>query len=236
MSADANQFLRDYRNFILTIEKPAEAAWRGTLYHATCAGGMVFETPLEMARLVEDICDESQVPRSLVEDRCFTKRAALKSEDAKAVPKARSYSGSVKGESIQFKICLNHRYNASWQGVIERIGTNNQVVFHSFLQLMEQIMMAFPQKEAVSGTYGQMLAVVNGKGSFDVSKDGMQWYKLPGASYHIKVLYHENYTCQGIVRWLEAKESMCFRSFLELAKMTDVSCAAEIECEELQFG
>ena len=31
MSADANQFLRDYRNFILTVEKPKGASWSGTL-------------------------------------------------------------------------------------------------------------------------------------------------------------------------------------------------------------
>lgn len=135
-----------------------------------------------------------------------------------------------------FRISLRHRYNASWQGWIERIGSNHQVVFHSFLELIEQIMMAFPEDEVSTDVYGRMLELVNGRGVSNVSKDGMQWYTVPGASYHIKVLFHENHSWQGVVRWLEAKESMNFRSFLELAKLTNVSCAVSMECEELQLG
>ena len=75
MSGDANQFLKDYRNFILTVEKSEGEALRGSLFHKTCAGGVRFGTFMEMARLVEDICDQESVPKAVVEDRCFVKTA-----------------------------------------------------------------------------------------------------------------------------------------------------------------
>ena len=236
MSGDANQFLKDYRNFILTVEKPEGEALRGSLFHKTCAGGARFGTFMEMARLVEDICDQESVPKAVVEDRCFVKTAVPGPESQNPIQKARRYHTDGTCDTVQFRICLRHRYNASWQGWIERKGTNNQIVFHSFLELIEQIVMAFPEEEVVSGTFGYMLEKVNGCGVSTVDAAGMQWYTVPGATYHIQVLYQENDTWQGIVKWLEAKETMRFRSFLELAKLTDMSCAVELEYEELQLG
>lgn len=237
MSADANQFLRDYRNFILTVEKPKGSSWSGTLFHKTCAGGSCFETPIEMARLMEEICEEPSAPKAVMEDRCFVKSRVSQPETAKPIQNTRKcQEASAPCAAGLFKISLRHRYNASWQGWIERSGTNHKVVFQSFLELIEQIMMAFPEDEVSPDVFGQMLELVNGRGVSKVSKDGMQWYSVPGASYHIKVLFRKNHSWQGVVRWLEGKESMNFRSFLELAKLTNVPCAVEVECEELQLG
>lgn len=235
MSADSNQFLRDDRNFILIVELSEEGSWNGSLFHKTCAAGVYFDAPIEMALVVEEICNQTDTPKAFMEDRKFakTKKGAL----GVTGPVTKSPHSAVENENRGlFRVCLRHRYNASWQGWMEQIRNNKKTVFHSFLELVEQITMSLQGEVSSRRGLGGRLALTNGRGEVTIGENGAQWYRVPGATYHVTVLYHENHTWQGVVRWLEARECVRFRSFLELAKMTDVPRAIEIECKELQSG
>lgn len=252
--ADVAEFLEDIKDFVLEINVGGKVPWHGNLYHKIKKQKVRFDSLLEMAWLVEDICDHTGIPKASVELRRF-KNGLYDQEEGNGGSSAYCSSPEEGGaRALLFRLHLQYRSNASWQGWLESIDTGSSAGFNSFLNLAEQLCgvlwketygeeltaaeveetisyegipadergLSSIRKEPGESSIGRLLWLVTGKKTRFSGHSGILW--LPGkrGSFQVDIKFQRNHTWQGTARWLEKKEELQFRSFLELLKITDV--------------
>lgn len=138
LMTDVKEFLEDFKDFVLWINVSEGAPWRGNLYHKVMKREAGFNSLLDMALMVENICECTGIPKANMEVRRFK---SLDQSDEGAGEKSVHCSEQKKGEErvLLFRLHLQYRSHASWQGWIERIDTGLSAGFGSFLNLVEQL-------------------------------------------------------------------------------------------------
>lgn len=135
---DVKEDFEDFKDFVLSINIGEGAPWHGKLHHKIMKSEAEFDTLLDMALMVENICECTGIPKANMEVRRFKSLDHL--EDG-ASEKSTRCSDQKKGEErvLLFRLHLQYRSHASWQGWIERIDTGSSAGFGSFLNLVEQL-------------------------------------------------------------------------------------------------
>lgn len=232
---DFNSFLLESKNFVLSVEKTKSMPWKGMIYHKTTRQGERFDSPFNMAEQVEKICDWTGVPKAYMEFRRFKHAVECSGQDKRVT--GEKHLTYMDRNRAMFKIRLEYRYNASWQGSIERIGTGEALKFSSFLELFVQISEALSEEKVPEDImYGWVLKMATGSETLFYGTSGAFWYPGKKAVFQIDIKFQRNHTWQGTVRWLQNNEEIQFRSFLELLNITDVAYEDENEYQELQLG
>ncbi len=117
-------------------------------------------------------------------------------------------------------LCVDSYENGVLCGRFYRPGSKSCCSFHSmsqFLWKMDQTLdhLAFPQSFNARRTFGQAPSSPGPVFSETTLLEGA------AATFSIRVLFRQNASWQGSVRWLEGRQEQSFRSALELIFLID---------------
>ena len=134
--------------------------------------------------------------------------------------------GRVQGNEYRTtQVCVDDRQDGRFSGRLYNPYWEGGVPFSSvmeFLTRMEELLdqMQFPQ----SFTAKRAFAGPPGQGPVSQPLDMRQGRE---ATFYLKVLFRQNASWQGTVKWVEAGQEESFRSVLELLLMMDSAASSQ---------
>ena len=115
---------------LIKVEESANAQMAGRLYSPYLGRGAAFADVVELANRLDDMFDEMQFPQAAMSYRQF---------GGKAGPASRKPDGAVEpiepGEPGVFRVHVQFRQNADWQGTVAWAGGPPEQRFRSTLEL-----------------------------------------------------------------------------------------------------
>ena len=124
------------------------------------------------------------------------------------------------------QVCVDDRQDGRFSGRLYNPYWEGGVPFSSvmeFLTRMEELLdqMQFPQSFTAKRTFGGTPA----QGT--VSPTSLNVRQGKEATFYLKVLFRQNASWQGTVKWVEAGQEESFRSVLELLLMMDSAASSQ---------
>ena len=135
--------------------------------------------------------------------------------------------GRVQGNEYRTtQVCVDDRKDGRFSGRLYNPYWEGGVPFSSvmeFLTRMEELLdqMQFPQSFTAKRTFGGTPA----QGT--VSPTSLNVRQGKEATFYLKVLFRQNASWQGTVKWVEAGQEESFRSVLELLLMMDSAASSQ---------
>ena len=117
-------------------------------------------------------------------------------------------------------LCVDSYENSVLKGRYYNPGVDGGVVFESTMELLLSVQdmlenAQFPQAFSKARTFGDSSIST-------LDAPGTQWAQTGNmATFHLKVLFRQNSSWQGMIRWVDGKKEESFRSVLELLILID---------------
>lgn len=126
-----------YKYFTIAVNGFEQKRLDGLVSHESRTGTAAFHNITQLAHIFNDVFDRIHYPMNTVNPRLFN-RKSLKTSVAQPV----EFSGPAEGASLRgklatFRIHVQYRYYATWQGNITCLECGTTYTFDSFLQLMK---------------------------------------------------------------------------------------------------
>lgn len=121
-------------------------------------------------------------------------------------------------------VCIDACENGAWTGRLINLGFSEPVQFRGVIQFlleMERLLsdMRFPEPFAQTRSFAPTEPSSAGAAA------GIEQGRL--ATFNLRVLFRQNASWQGSVRWLEGRREESFRSVLELLLMMNSALSQE---------
>lgn len=230
------------RIFIIAVDHCGADGVDGVLYHSGAQNGWYFNGFLEMTEMVEQEFQQMRYPGEVLKKRFFGKRRNR--TEMSGFPVCAEPAECREGQITTYLLRVKQRQYASWQGTLVDQKSGKRYGFRSFLELVKilDLLTGGPNNRKPDGA-GQIihrylpLSLKDNKSAVCVNEI------LPGIAicqhccegrkntFLVKLMFHENYTCQGILCWKERRCQQSFRSFLELTQLIGEAVYDEM-CDE----
>lgn len=254
------------RHFVIAIDSFEEGKVSGVVYHITYPQALIFESLIDLVWIVEAVSDELCWPVSLTKQRNFKLLLPV----SRQLTKDNGICKVRRGNLATLKLKLNHRNNASWQGIAAWVEKEETKGFKSFLELNRYIgrivdprddmstplncpvtgsiciddnqqgclrgsirslgrheMSGFHSILGLSRSFDAMMAVWELEGlplgSSEVEMLASKTKSGRAANFTVRIRFCEYGTWQGTIDWQEMRQTVHFRSFLELIKLMDLA-------------
>ncbi len=131
--------------FIIALDECSDWSMNGILFHESVSYGICFGSVLELILNIDQILDDVGSPKQTLQMRCFS--GIIPSGFA-----IKRYNGEFrKGNAETFRVCVQYRYHAGWQGTVSWQNEDRKETFESDLELLRLIggvsNRDFPEKE-----------------------------------------------------------------------------------------
>lgn len=126
------------RFITLAVDQYENREMQGTFYHDSIGHSVFFESLVELTREMDIIFDQMNYPVRSMESRRF-ENIDKRYEKKRKPSETGADDGTTQGALATFQICVQHRYNASWQGYLIWKDTDQLVMFESFLELVKTL-------------------------------------------------------------------------------------------------
>lgn len=155
MAISKSSLLADSSRFvILAVDKFENGELRGIFYHESIEHGSAFESLMEAVIQMESIYDRINYPVRSMESRRFVMEEDINRAEIDSC-EAWGGSGEIpRGKLATLRICVNHRYNASWQGYVVWEEEKQVLLFESFLELIRIFKQILEGGEKADGREG----------------------------------------------------------------------------------
>lgn len=234
-----------HKYFTIAVNGFEQKRMDGLVGHASRTGTAAFHNVMQLVHILNDMFDQIHYPMSTVEPRQFNRKSLKTGGDYPVEFSGPAEGVFLKGKLATFRIHVQYRYHATWQGNITWLECGTTYAFDSFLQLMkvfdlvlgegdpgteppgEQLWgerMAFANEFELMEQMEAIFAAADHSGQEILIAPGKPGTCKAGAgtvTFVVRLLFGSNATWQGTVRWKERGEQQSFRSFLELLMMID---------------
>lgn len=126
-----------YRQVHIAVDDFEKRILKGRIYHESKNGGIAFYSLSEMVFVLEELFDEIHYPMKSVDPRNFGKKDWLDLMEDETENRMEMLEPENTGKLADFCLHVQYRYYASWQGVIEQLGSEVKSRFNSFMELMD---------------------------------------------------------------------------------------------------
>ena len=126
-----------YRQVHIAVDDFEKRILKGRIYHESKNGGIAFYSLSEMVFVLEELFDEIHYPMKSVDPRNFGKKDWLDLMEDETENRMEMLEPEDTGKLADFRLHVQYRYYASWQGVIEQLGSEVKSRFNSFMELMD---------------------------------------------------------------------------------------------------
>jgi hypothetical protein len=117
-----------YRTTVIALDSYQDRVLKGRLYNPYRSAAATFTSTLDLLTQVEDLLDEMQFPAAYTTTRSFSPPAAQETAAQTPPPDA--------GRLATFAVRVLFRQNASWQGAVRWVETDQEESFRSVLELL----------------------------------------------------------------------------------------------------
>jgi len=221
------------RVFTISVDRYDDTMRAGILYWSGDETGVCIDSYPKLLKEIEVRLDQRNYPRANMKLRGLQRRETrtVGREEEPVRPEA-----DQMGRLGIYTICVTHRRNASWQGIVSCPETQEYYRFTSFMKLVEYLdtrlrMRAGKAADQSAENAGQhferCLSVVMEWSEKRKLLPNVYLYRCTKAhhtqTFIIRPMFYEHGTCQGILYWKEHQQQCRFRSFLELvSSISDV--------------
>ncbi len=126
-----------YRQVHIAVDDFENRILKGRIYHDSKNGGIVFYSLSEMVFTLEELFDEIHYPMKSVDQRNFEKKDLPDLMENETEDRMGTLEPETQGKLADFRLHVQYRYYASWQGTIEQLDTSVKRRFGSFMELMD---------------------------------------------------------------------------------------------------
>ncbi|MEG7531712.1 MAG: hypothetical protein RSF83_10005 [Hungatella sp.] len=233
--AKISRIAESCRYFTIALEPYEGSTMDGMIFHDSSRMGIAFHSFLEMAEQMEQISVHICFPAIAMNDRYFQKTEKSSVESGIEGRMWQPPYAMENHDRSFWQVTLDHRCNATWQGHVKRQEDDTWHSYGSFLELMKLMHETLTHKNHTEeGFSGDTLRSLWGMETVASQNEASLWVSSSDANFHIQVLFRENQTWQGILRWQEKRREIRFRSFLELWKLMEE--AREETREDAVYG
>ena len=117
-----------YRSTVVCIDKYGDCECSGRLYNPFLPQAIGFASLMQLLLTFDRLLDEMHFPQSFVDKRTFSTAPPTLTEAVSA--------SEQKGKLGTFSVRVLFRQNASWQGSVTWLETNQEESFRSVLELL----------------------------------------------------------------------------------------------------
>ncbi len=142
---DLNAGFSNALKYLICVDEVADANMKGRLYCGCLPNGKEFCGADELIICVDDIMDRIAFPQSTVDKKSFAKKKGnnaqlSEKEITEVLEKMKNFNtDSNSGKKATFVLQVQFRQNASWQGVVKSVETDESYPFKSALELIKII-------------------------------------------------------------------------------------------------
>ena len=117
-----------YRQVHIAVDDFEKRILKGRIYHESKNGGIAFYSLSEMVFVLEELFDEIHYPMKSVDPRNFGKKDWLDLMEDETENRMEMLEPENTGKLADFCLHVQYRYYASWQGVIEQLGSEEMCI------------------------------------------------------------------------------------------------------------
>lgn len=231
------------RIFTVAVDCCGTNGMEGVLYHGGTQNGWKFTNYLELTEMVEQAFRQMRYPREVHTRRAFGKRRGRPAVTGAALSTVQT--ARRDGRMMTYLLRVKQRQNASWQGTLIDKKNNKRYAFRSFLELVKILDLLtgsgdFRKLDGIQQIIQRYLPLAltdaNSTASVNEILPGVaicqHCYDNRKNTFLVKLMFHEHFTCQGILCWKERRCQQSFRSFLELTQLIGDAVYGEENWEE----
>ncbi|MCR5481333.1 MAG: hypothetical protein K6F52_00855 [Clostridia bacterium] len=132
-------------NYVICVDELKDADIKGRLYCGCLPQGKGFSCSEELIICIDDIMDKIDFPQSTLDKKSFVKKKGTvvklsEKEITEVMEKMKNFNtDSAAGDRATFVLQVQFRQNASWQGVVKSVETDETHSFKSALELVKII-------------------------------------------------------------------------------------------------
>ncbi len=143
VSGDVSPYV--VNNVTICIDRLGSDVFEGRVYHEQLKKEVGFTELGMMLRLIDDMQDAFQFPEASTLTRYFGQRKRKLGEGENAMDKQDKFENIEITENVEngskatFVVQIQYRQNATWQGNVKWLETNEEMKFRSALELVKMI-------------------------------------------------------------------------------------------------